>query len=548
VLEGIPYIGLGLGAQSFSRHSLSYNLGAVTKRMFQYVKSTELGRIPIQDLYHLSKPQAIGKFCAVSFYFGGVHRGHFKDCFGLNFDDYFSKEIAFLKHHQLMEDAGENGERLGMTAAGKKHFSGVVSLFYAPSVQNYLVRLPGGDPWSLEERRALGDGKIGAAPWAQWPPANGQAVEAPRAPAAPVVKKSARRGGVADGGRDELQDQDWEIQRRATTQSDWARANADGSVTMQINGTIVQRPASGATLSAGSASSNTPIRTFSTVIPITSSATPLPPSMISNFKSLATGTKGDRPAPHYEFGNILFAGPCNQKCPFCIGAQIDPNLSPNNLKKWPLENLDAFITQMKETKTKKLIMTGTVTDPQLYKHEEQLIQHMREQLPGIHISLHTNGLLALPKMKVFNMYDNCTLSINSFNPETFAKLHGVKTMPNLPEIIKQSKIPIKLSCVVTEDNRYEIDDYLKRAAELGIKRVAIRHLFNNKQSWRLFENLTPQKMFCNNPVYNIHGMEVTYWHFDHTSGESLNLFADGTLSGHYLLAKAPKRENVQAAV
>ena len=39
--------------------------------------------------------------------------------------------------------------------------------------------------------------------------------------------------------------------------------------------------------------------------------------------------------------------------------------------------------------------------------------------------------------------------------------------------------------------------------------------------------------------YNIYGVEVTYWTFESVKGESLNLFADGTLSPHYLLAKCP---------
>jgi len=72
VVKAVPYIGLGLGAQSFSHHTLSYNLGAVTKKLEQYVRSCELGRVPVQDLYHLSQRAAIAKMISVSFYFGGI--------------------------------------------------------------------------------------------------------------------------------------------------------------------------------------------------------------------------------------------------------------------------------------------------------------------------------------------------------------------------------------------------------------------------------------------------------------------------------------------
>jgi len=39
--------------------------------------------------------------------------------------------------------------------------------------------------------------------------------------------------------------------------------------------------------------------------------------------------------------------------------------------------------------------------------------------------------------------------------------------------------------------------------------------------------------YCNNPVYDIDGVEVTYWIFE-MSGKSLNLFANGTVSDKYL--------------
>ena len=45
----------------------------------------------------------------------------------------------------------------------------------------------------------------------------------------------------------------------------------------------------------------------------------------------------------YDFANLLFAGPCNARCPFCIGRQIDPRLSVNNLREFPPRNLDRFV-------------------------------------------------------------------------------------------------------------------------------------------------------------------------------------------------------------
>jgi len=218
--------------------------------------------------------------------------------------------------------------------------------------------------------------------------------------------------------------------------------------------------------------------------------------------------------------------------------------TPNNLRSYPLKNIDRFIQVLRDSCTNKVIMTGTRTDPQLYKHEEKLIQHIRQELPGVHISLHTNGLLAPAKIDVFNMYDSSTISINSFRQETYHKLHGVNQMPDLRYIISNApRVAVKLSCVLTEDNVDEVGEYLEIARSLGIRRVALRHVYGDSRRWPVlaFAQRTPVKLHQSNPVYDLGGLEVTHWIFDKTSGHSLNLFSDGTLSAEYLLTKAPNQ-------
>jgi len=201
---------------------------------------------------------------------------------------------------------------------------------------------------------------------------------------------------------------------------------------------------------------------------------------------------------------------------------------------------------MLHTNTNKVIFTGTRTDPQIYKYEDKLIGLLREKLPpNLHISLHTNGVLASAKMAIFNKYDSCTISLNSFNPTTYQKLHGTKVMPDLAHITSNTNIPIKLSCVVTEDNHAEVWDYIQHAKEYGVKRIAFRYVFGSERRWDLFPHLTPISYHCSNPVYDIDGVQVTHWIFDNTSGKSLNLFSDGTISEEYLLVKAPGVNNAQ---
>jgi oxygen-independent coproporphyrinogen-3 oxidase len=138
VVKGTPYLGLGLGAQSLSPHTLSYNLGAASKSLKSYLRAIDAGRLPIQDLYRLPLGAAMAKMIAVSFYFGQIHQEHFYRKFGVRLEAHFSREVAFVLERGLMEYVGPY---LRLTAEGAKHFNGIVALFYSGAVKDYLVHL-----------------------------------------------------------------------------------------------------------------------------------------------------------------------------------------------------------------------------------------------------------------------------------------------------------------------------------------------------------------------------------------------------------------------
>jgi len=56
-------------------------------------------------------------------------------------------------------------------------------------------------------------------------------------------------------------------------------------------------------------------------------------------------------------------------------------------------DIDLFIERIKESNTKKIIFTGTSTDPQLYKHDKQLVELIREKLPGKEIGTEGGSLI-----------------------------------------------------------------------------------------------------------------------------------------------------------
>lgn len=137
VVHATPYIGLGLGAQSFSTTSIAYNKGSAGKNLKPYIKAVDKGELPIQDYYDLSREQLQAKMVAVSFYFGEIHLPSFKKRFGLGFVDAYPAEVDFVLQNGYMFYDEEN---LSLTKKGAEFYNGIIALFYAPSVKACLAQ------------------------------------------------------------------------------------------------------------------------------------------------------------------------------------------------------------------------------------------------------------------------------------------------------------------------------------------------------------------------------------------------------------------------
>ncbi len=139
VIKGTPYLGLGLGAQSLTQHTLAYNRGAGPKRIAPYRKALEAGYLPLQDLYDMPPAASMAKMISVSFYFGEINRKYFGQKFGLTLEEQFPAEIDFVLSKGLME---YRGDCLSLTPRGAGVYNGVIALFYAPAVKLHLLQRP----------------------------------------------------------------------------------------------------------------------------------------------------------------------------------------------------------------------------------------------------------------------------------------------------------------------------------------------------------------------------------------------------------------------
>ena len=155
VVKGTPYLGVGLGAQTFTHSTIAYNSGAVGKNLSPYLRDVAKEILPIQDLYHLPAAHMMAKMVAVSFYFGEINLAAFEDKFGITLELAYPAAVEYVLQQRLMEYAdSENGSKLPghapavlrLTPHGAEHFNGTIALFFAPSVQACLLSAPGLSP------------------------------------------------------------------------------------------------------------------------------------------------------------------------------------------------------------------------------------------------------------------------------------------------------------------------------------------------------------------------------------------------------------------
>lgn len=138
VIEGTPYVGFGLGAQSFGNSYLAYNSGAADKKLNKYKDSIDNNQIPIQDIYELDLQEAIAKMVSVAFYFGFVDLTAFSKRFHTSFTGLFKEEINFVISEGLME---MSGDRLMLTGRGADYINGIIPLFYSERSKAELMAL-----------------------------------------------------------------------------------------------------------------------------------------------------------------------------------------------------------------------------------------------------------------------------------------------------------------------------------------------------------------------------------------------------------------------
>ena len=124
MLNGLPYKGFGVSAQSMNNYGISYNIGKNKTDLSQYINLSEYKE---EYTYHLPKRELLSKYIAISSYSGRFSLKKASEILDDDSVNYFRREIDFCIQKELM--TLEN-DTLFITHKGFKNYGAVFSLFY----------------------------------------------------------------------------------------------------------------------------------------------------------------------------------------------------------------------------------------------------------------------------------------------------------------------------------------------------------------------------------------------------------------------------------
>ena len=233
------------------------------------------------------------------------------------------------------------------------------------------------------------------------------------------------------------------------------------------------------------------------------------------------------------FGNIHLSGPCNRSCYFCIGQHMMALDAENNLNTWPLLGMRHFVSFCWWHGVRSVYLTGTNTDPLLYKHQSALTSCLKGL--GFRVGIRTNGV-AYHK-ELFDLYDSASVTVCSLDYHTSIAMMGGPP-PDMPRILlNHPNLDLKVNVVLGPENVASIQTLLTHLANWGVKRINLREPYGQPHIGNPLVGCAESHRTLGMPVYNWRGAQVMYWDVHYCEVESVNLYANGRISETYPITK-----------
>jgi oxygen-independent coproporphyrinogen-3 oxidase len=124
MIDGTPYKGFGLSAQSMSRDGVAYNIGKNSANLKSLINNKTYGE---EYTYHLPPSELAAKYIAIAAYHGSFSLTHLSELLGVDATTYYHQQLLFCKANGLLTTAGDV---VTCTPQGFKYYGAVFSLFY----------------------------------------------------------------------------------------------------------------------------------------------------------------------------------------------------------------------------------------------------------------------------------------------------------------------------------------------------------------------------------------------------------------------------------
>lgn len=240
------------------------------------------------------------------------------------------------------------------------------------------------------------------------------------------------------------------------------------------------------------------------------------------------------------FGNIHLSGACNRSCYWCIGQHMMALDSENNLDTYPLVGMDRFLFRCRERSVREINLTGTNTDPLLYRHIGKLREQLDRNIPNLKFGLRTNGALAVSKIDDVKLFDKLSLSIHSLDETIYRSIMGSGSVPDVAKILElTAPRPLKVNVVLCKENTQTGDVWktIKGLIGMGVEKINLREPYGQPKIGNPLKYSRPTDMVLGMPRYQMGKCSVVYWDVHYVEVESVNLYANGNVSEDYPITR-----------
>lgn len=133
MLDGMPYRGFGISAQSMSDRGLSYG----SFKSCKDIDMPQMEKIIDEDNYRLPAEEVAAKYVSISLYSGSFRLDVLTRILGVNARQYYKNELEFLNENGV---AFENGNIVRITKKGFRYYGAIASLFWSEKARDRYLK------------------------------------------------------------------------------------------------------------------------------------------------------------------------------------------------------------------------------------------------------------------------------------------------------------------------------------------------------------------------------------------------------------------------